>query len=159
MSALEGGYGASVAKAAATRSVSVDATQPVGAPESVTAALHAVQRQEVWVCRPTAMEKFANRSVGDFGWALTTGGRFATPAGSPRQDGSPCLGLHARFWGLGFVRRLRAVFCLPVPKPYTLTYDSQLLHRCTSPPHVNFSPCRMAWVGSHEAALGSGVAG
>ena len=44
-------------------------------------------------------------------------GRFATPADSPLHDGTPCRGLHARRWGLGFVHRSRAILCRPVPNP------------------------------------------
>jgi hypothetical protein len=42
-------------------------------------------------------------------------GRYATPAGTPRRDGTPYRGLRARRWGLGCVHRSRAAFCRAVP--------------------------------------------
>jgi hypothetical protein len=36
-------------------------------------------------------------------------GRYATPADSPRHDGTPYRGLHVRRWGLGFVHRSRTI--------------------------------------------------
>jgi hypothetical protein len=44
-------------------------------------------------------------------------GRYATPAGFPRHDGTPYWGLRIRQWGLGVVHRSRAIFCRAVPNP------------------------------------------
>jgi hypothetical protein len=44
-------------------------------------------------------------------------GRFATPAGFPRQDCSRYRGLHVRRERLGFVARSRTILCRPVPNP------------------------------------------
>jgi hypothetical protein len=46
---------------------------------------------------------------------MSSRGRFAMPADSPRHDGSPYRGLHARRWGLGVVHRSRSILCRAVP--------------------------------------------
>jgi hypothetical protein len=53
----------------------------------------------------------------DFGWEISSRGRFATPAGFTRHECSPYQELHARRESLGFVHRSRAVFCRPRAKP------------------------------------------
>jgi hypothetical protein len=63
----------------------------------------------------TSMQKLQNRRVRDFGWEMSSRGRFATPADSPLHDGAPYRGLHVRGWGLGFVHRSRTTFCRAVP--------------------------------------------
>jgi hypothetical protein len=80
--------------------------------------------------RGTAMEKVANRNVRDFGWEMSSRGRFATPADFSLHDCSPYSHVHVRRESLGFVHRSRPIFCQPVPNPKR--HDSQLLHRCIS---------------------------
>jgi hypothetical protein len=69
-------------------------------------------------------DKVANRNVRDFGWEMSSRGRFVTPVDFPLHDCSPDQGLHIRRESLGFVHRSRAIFCRPVPN------NSQLLHCC-----------------------------
>jgi hypothetical protein len=59
----------------------------------------------------------ANRNGRDFGWEMSSRGRFATPADFPRRDCSPYSHVHVRRESLGFVHRPRAIFCRPVPNP------------------------------------------
>ena len=47
--------------------------------------------------------------------SLTERDRFATPADSPRHDGSAYRGLHVRRWGLGFAHRSRTILCRAAP--------------------------------------------
>ena len=49
--------------------------------------------------------------------SLTERDRFATPADSPRHDGSAYRGLHVRRWGLGFAHRSRTILCRAAPNP------------------------------------------
>jgi hypothetical protein len=56
-------------------------------------------------------------TVGVSGGEIALRGRFATPADSPRHDGSPYRGLHVRRERLEFVHRSRAILCRPVPMP------------------------------------------
>ena len=74
-----------------------------------------------WACH-TANAKVADRNVKDFGWEMRSGGRFATPADSPRHDCSPYSHVHARRESLGFVHRSRAIFSRAVLNPNPLTY-------------------------------------
>jgi hypothetical protein len=72
--------------------------------------------------------KVANRDVRDSGWeGGRSRGRFATPADSPRHDGTPYrapgTGLRVRLSGLGFVHRSRAILSRLAKPP---SHDSQL---------------------------------
>jgi hypothetical protein len=51
-------------------------------------------------------------SVGD-----RSRGRYATPADSPRHDGTPYRGLRVRRWGLGFVHHSRTILYRPRQTP------------------------------------------
>jgi hypothetical protein len=48
------------------------------------------------------MHKFASRNVRDFGWEMSSRGRFATPADFSLHDGSPYSHVHLRRESLGF---------------------------------------------------------
>jgi hypothetical protein len=50
-----------------------------------------------------------------FGWEVAHSGRYATPADSPRHDGTPYRELRVRRWGLGFVHHSRVILCRAVP--------------------------------------------
>jgi hypothetical protein len=62
-------------------------------------------------------------------------GRFATPADSPRHDGSPYRRLRVRRWGLGFIRRSRAIFRL-------LRAPTRIVRFATSSPAVPPQPVK-----------------
>jgi hypothetical protein len=53
---------------------------------------------KVRVCR-TAMQKVANRDGRDFGWEMSSRGRYAKPADFPRDDGTSYRELRVRRWG------------------------------------------------------------
>jgi hypothetical protein len=48
---------------------------------------------------------------GDFGWGVSSRGRFATPADFPLHDCSSYRGLHARRESLELFHRSSAIFC------------------------------------------------
>ena len=52
--------------------------------------------------------KVANRNVRDFGWEMSSRGRFATPDYSLLSDCSPYRGLHVRHNSSGVIPRSRA---------------------------------------------------
>jgi hypothetical protein len=80
------------------------------------------------------MKIVANRDDRDFGWEMSSRGRFATPADSPLHDCSPYRELHVRRWSLGFVHRSRTILCRAVPNP--VPNDCPLLHRGTTAGHA-----------------------
>jgi hypothetical protein len=55
-------------------------------------------------------------------------GRYATPAGFPRQDSSPYSHARVSRASLGFVRRSSTGFCRPVPNPNISIRN--FVHRC-----------------------------
>jgi hypothetical protein len=72
------------------------------------------------------------------GGGVRSRGRFATPAGFPRHDGTTYRGLRVRRWGLEFVHRSRAIFCRPEPNhklklrfaTFASLYATPLAHGC-----------------------------
>jgi hypothetical protein len=63
----------------------------------------------------TATNKVRNVTVGISGWGGRSRGCYATPADSPRHDGTPYRELHVRRECLGFVPGSKAIFCRAVP--------------------------------------------
>jgi hypothetical protein len=59
----------------------------------------------------------ANRDVS--GWAIAHEAVFATPADSPRHDGTPYRELRVRRWGLGVIHRSRALLLPRRAQPET----------------------------------------
>jgi hypothetical protein len=69
--------------------------------------------------------KVANRTS-DFGWEMSSRGRFAAPADFPLHNCSPNSHVHVRRESLGFVHRSRAIFCRPVLRFATFASPSAL---------------------------------
>ena len=63
------------------------------------------------------MQTVANRNVRDFGWEVSSRGRFATPTDFSLHDCSPYRALHVRRESAGFVHRFKGRFLSPHAKP------------------------------------------
>jgi hypothetical protein len=103
------------------RSMAAPAAAPVSSSTVLPLNLSSRAARAAWAAatasaaqRPKKMRIVA---LGDFGWEIAHEGRYATPADSPRHDGSPYRRLRVRRWGLGFVHYSRVVFFRTVPNP------------------------------------------